>query len=538
MESIFCCVNYLFIMGRLQNVILISVLLVLSLSQTVNLSQIFTPQTLSTLGPEYNDPNFIKVIDNYFGCKNWTDGNCVECSKGYVFNTNGICCEVDQYCQQFNTAVGICEVCYTGYSVSSNGSCTLTLSNPSNVGCAQWKNAVCTSCSAKYYFNHDNVCVAVSDSCREWNSNGDCTSCYYGYAVVNATCVLESAPLTSNIHSNPLCAYWNSSVCISCANRAYFNAEGICTAVNDNCNTWDRLNGGCLTCFNGYDLNNGSCVFSPSNTASPTDSGCYTWLNGVCKACSTNWVFNPKGICIPVSDLCKTSDSKGNCLSCYVGYDLTNGSCLYSPSNNAKPIDGGCAIWDWINALCLQCSTNWVFSVNSICIPVNDQCRTSDKTGSCTGCYKGYDLLNKTCVYSPSNNEPLTDTGCKVWDWTTNSCSACSSGWYFAKGVCTQVSSFCQTYDHISGQCLSCYGGYDLVNGTCVYSSSNNAAPTDVGCKTWINATCQACSDYYAFNSAGVCTPVSDQCKTYSGLSCTSCYNGYALVNGSCIFSP
>jgi hypothetical protein len=168
-------------MRKLQNFILISVLLALSLAQTVDLSQIYTPQTLSTLGPEYNDPNFIKLLDNYFGCKTWTDGNCVECSQGYVFNNKGICCEVDAYCQQFNTAVGTCEVCYTGYSVSSNGSCAVKPTDNTNVGCAVWKNGVCISCSVKYFFNHDKVCKPVSDSCHEWNANGECTSCYYGY---------------------------------------------------------------------------------------------------------------------------------------------------------------------------------------------------------------------------------------------------------------------------------------------------------------------------------------------------------------------
>lgn len=82
-------------MGKIQHLVILSVLLLLTFSQTVNLSQIFTPQTLATLGPQYNDPNFIKLIDNYFGCKNWTDGYCAECSSGYVFNKNGVCCVVD-----------------------------------------------------------------------------------------------------------------------------------------------------------------------------------------------------------------------------------------------------------------------------------------------------------------------------------------------------------------------------------------------------------------------------------------------------------
>jgi hypothetical protein len=249
-------------------------------------------------------------------------------------------------------------------------------------------------------------------------------------------------------------------------------------------------------------------------------------------------VFNPTGTCIPVSDLCKTSDNSGNCLTCYHGYDLNNGTCLFSPSNNAKPTDGGCKIWDWKNAICVECSSNWAFNENRICIPVNDQCRTNDQNGLCASCYKGYDLVNGTCLFSPSNNAPLEDAGCKVWDYTNNKCSVCSHYWFFQNSVCAQVSPHCQTFDIATGVCLSCFGGYDLVNGACVFSPSNNAAPADAGCKTWLNGACKECSNYFAFNANGVCTAVSDQCKTYEGLSCTSCFNGFTLVNGSCIFSP
>lgn len=229
-------------MAKIQNAVIISVILAVCIAQTVNLSQIYTPQTLSTLGPEYNDPNFLKLIDNYFGCKNWTDGGCVECSSSYIFNKQGVCCLVDTQCQQFNSDVGICELCYTGYSVSSNGSCQATPSDSKNSGCAEWKGQNCTKCSVRYFFNSNNICVPVSDNCREWSLNGECTSCYYGFGVVNGSCLLGEQPNTHDVKSNPLCAKWTLG-CVACAERSFFNANGICQAVNDNCNTWDKLTG-------------------------------------------------------------------------------------------------------------------------------------------------------------------------------------------------------------------------------------------------------------------------------------------------------
>ena len=31
-------------------------------------------------------------VANYYGCKTWAKDQCVECSNGYSFNKNGVCC--------------------------------------------------------------------------------------------------------------------------------------------------------------------------------------------------------------------------------------------------------------------------------------------------------------------------------------------------------------------------------------------------------------------------------------------------------------
>lgn len=85
-------------MVRISTAFILLILVALAVSETVDLTQVYKPETLSTLGPEYNDPNFIKLIDNYFGCKTWMNGSCVECSYRYVFNNDGICCEIDDLC--------------------------------------------------------------------------------------------------------------------------------------------------------------------------------------------------------------------------------------------------------------------------------------------------------------------------------------------------------------------------------------------------------------------------------------------------------
>lgn len=440
--------------------------------------------------------------------------------------------------------MGVCEQCYTGYYVSSNGSCLQSdVTTPAFVGCAQWApNNVCTKCSVKYYFGANNTCIQVNDYCRLWDTTtGACTDCYLGYVVANNTCVLNPAgqPLAPNVAANPLCHQWNGTVCLSCATRSYFDAKQICQPVSDYCWTFDPLNGVCLTCFKGYDLVNNTCVYSPSNTAAVTDPGCGIWNGSVCLACSHWFVFNAKGVCIPVAGQCRTYDNAtGNCLTCYKGYDLVSGVCNYSASNNAPVSDPGCGAWN--GTVCVSCSKNWVFNKNGVCVTVSDQCRTWDTVGICTGCYLGYVLANGTCSFAV--NAAVPDLGCKIWNFTLGSCATCSNWWFYntTSHLCQQVSTLCATFDPATGWCLTCYSGYALDSGVCVVVPlSAPHGPTEYGCAVWNGTVCVSCSFNWVFNGKGVCVTVSDQCKTHDNTgNCLSCYVGYALANGTCVYAP
>ena len=477
-------------------------------------------------------------MNNYFGCSTWVDGVCTACSAHYYFNAGGVCCEVDPQCQNFNRAVGICQGCYQGYSIQ-NGTCVADSAlNPSNLGCSIWSNGVCIQCSIRWFFDSNKVCQPVSDLCSTWNSNGECVSCYNGYIVNQGACIVN--PNIFKPSTDSLCATWQNQVCITCAPRSYFNANGVCTPVSDNCATWDSLDGVCLTCYNGYSLANGQCLVSSANHG-PKDIGCqiWDWKNQVCISCSARWVFNANKQCTAVADSCHTYDVSGACLTCYKGYDLQNGQCVVS-SSNSSPSDLGCATWDWNNQVCLQCSARYTFNANRLCVPVSDNCNQYSASGVCTSCYKGYDLTNGICVNSPVNTQTPTDVGCKTWDWNNQVCLECSARWVFNQNkVCVQVADNCAQYN-AAGVCTSCYKGFDLSNGVCSVSSSN-AHPSDLGCATWDwnRQVCLVCSSRFVFNAQGSCIPVSDNCNQYNSLSgaCTSCYKGYDLVNGQCTVS-
>ena len=126
-----------------------------------------------------------------------------------------------------------------------------------------------------------------------------------------------------------------------------------------------------------------------------SDVGCalWDWKKQVCLRCSEDWVANPSGLCVPVSDHCATYNTvSGLCLTCYKGYVLNQGKCQLAPEQ--KVSDVGCAQWDWDSQICLKCSQRWVFDQNNRCVPVSDNCAIHNSAGSCTGCYNGY-VLNQ-----------------------------------------------------------------------------------------------------------------------------------------------
>jgi hypothetical protein len=129
----------------------------------------------------------------------------------------------------------------------------------------------------------------------------------------------------------------------------------------------------------------------------PIDPLCklWDWNNRKCLQCSEKSFRNPNGngACNPVSNLCKTfSEINGLCTSCYAGYDLTQGDCALSNSNNGRPSDLGCKNWDWNKQVCLECSSGWVFNSKGVCTQVSSNCQSYDANGVCTGCYNGYTL--------------------------------------------------------------------------------------------------------------------------------------------------
>lgn len=85
--------------------------------------------------------------------------------------------------------------------------------------------------------------------------------------------------------------------------------------------------------------------------------------------------------------MCKTFDREnGNCLSCYTGYEVADGTCIVS-----KTADPFCKKVDQ-SGKCAFCFQGYI-SIKGKCTQQNPLCKSIDKdTGGCTSCWPGYSL--------------------------------------------------------------------------------------------------------------------------------------------------
>lgn len=148
------------------------------------------------------------------------------------------------------------------------------------------------------YWNNNGICQQVSDQCKAWSlTNGKCTDCYDGYGLLNGACVVRPPvqPQPTPTPTVPNCAQIASNgACYKCAQR-YWNNNGICVQVSDQCRLWSEYNGLCTDCYDGYALNNGACVLKavqvpvqPQPGQQPTGpANCAkTDANGYCIMCA------------------------------------------------------------------------------------------------------------------------------------------------------------------------------------------------------------------------------------------------------------
>ena len=298
-----------------------------------------------------------------------------------------------------------------------------------------------------------------------------------------------------------------SKNCSSCINNPYF----------------------CISCPNGLNLFNNTCVntcpsgfFADNGNCSACGNFCLECKNHQCTNCSQGYLYN--GLC---QNTCSGLITGNNCYDC-------DSNCLACSINTFNCT--ACMSSDvfYENKCYSQCP-NHTFQVNQNCFDCASNCFNCLNSNSCLECESGYYLYNKSCIL------------------------ACPDGFYSLNKVCYSCNSFCKSCDQYN--CIDCLSPYYLYNGQCLFSCpllitvavSNICTNCSSNCLTCSNQpdSCESCSTnlslynnqcisscpYPLISYNSVCSKCTDNCSSCnkSVNNCTSCITPYALYMNTCI---
>lgn len=153
--------------------------------------------------------------------------------------------------------------------------------------------------------------------------NGDCSSCWPGYALQSGNCIVEVKPNNPvTAQADPYCISYKGGACSQCSSGYYLNrAQGLCIQIDPLCKTSSMDTGACLSCYGGYAISNDKCVplqvVQIPNCASVNSYG-------KCQECIEGYYLNENtNECKQVSILCSGYNRRtGECLGCVQGHVL------------------------------------------------------------------------------------------------------------------------------------------------------------------------------------------------------------------------
>ena len=393
------------------------------------------------------------------------DGDCTECSTGYL--TNGKCCADLKYwngsnCVNIDTnTVPNCDrVADVDLSKSEEPSVCIKCTTSTNL---EVRNGNCCLAS-EFYLTSVSECVPMdllSTKCLSLNSNGDCTTCINGNYPSNGVCCPEGEyynkeSTVKNCEAmkgnNISCLKLSGNNCLKCEDLYYYNSKiSKCCLISyahngtDCENDFDKSIENC----NGFDDNKICTSCTKGNVLYPTGENHE-------KICCSKGEFYKGETCQSLMNTTeRCSDFNQNimkCTTCNSDYFLANDFCClkthYWDINN-KNCDiinlPNCAKQIQIKVLndisnhCKECKSGYLLNngccnfgnywdeENSSCklIPILN-CKKYDPKngGKCTECLEDYNYyeVNKKCSpdgkwwnqYNSSYEESIFN--CKIYD--------------------------------------------------------------------------------------------------------------------------
>jgi hypothetical protein len=309
---------------------------------------------------------------------NATNFECLSCKSGYYLSKNR-CVAVTSInlCVNYSTTTDVCTQCSSGYLLQSDGkACLAPIATQPVSNCFQIGiDTACLFCNPGYHMTATG-CLAVPEAfqvfnCEFYSSDMSCSSCVYGFFLLNNTCV---PPKAQNCKT-----YQNISACLSCPTG--FGFEVIETTLNcspvdiEHClvfNTSQIKPWTCLTCETlfYFDKSTGAC----EAMSSPIIDCLYYSDLYSCEKCNPGTVISSDGtfcysdpfVTSMTDPNCDTSVLKANpeCSICAIGHEFVNGTCVPSSCYS----QAGCLFCNSKTDIrCAICRPGYFMPIEGIC---------------------------------------------------------------------------------------------------------------------------------------------------------------------------
>ncbi|ELP92846.1 protein serine/threonine kinase, putative [Entamoeba invadens IP1] len=309
---------------------------------------------------------------------------CTICKQNYIKNNNSIC-----FKEENTISSGVNSIyCSDNFYMNTSKCLSCNTRDIKWIKCDIQKALLC---SENYKTNESGICVSTlckdnekkeengrcvnSNTTCEFTVNKKCVSCALNNHLDNNTCV------NTDIHSIEIekCLQVNIFQCVRCEDNYILN-NGKCITCEGNCSTCISTPSFCLTCQNGFYLNNQHECISNEILAEKCEKMSQV-ING-CYECKNGYFRLVNGLCLPQSNIkgCEVNVTQNGCFKCQDGYYIVN-------TNECEKCHDNCKTCSLKTTKCTSCIYTRVLQSNEVCYELSQikKCKQIEDS-KCTHC--------------------------------------------------------------------------------------------------------------------------------------------------------
>ncbi|ELP91752.1 protein serine/threonine kinase, putative [Entamoeba invadens IP1] len=452
---------------------------------------------------------------------------CLVCDSKYRLDNN-ICNSLVDNCETYNKN-NICVLCKTGYILNEKFECA------NSANCLYGTTSECYKCPNQY-IRYDNECIyndkclytdeSICFKCITGNSYNKCNNCASNCNLcLNQKCTLCNEKHVLNNES--VCVEEKNGVSTGIStiwcNDEFYIDNGICNKCSSNfANSYNCDKVHAISCEVNYSISdarkcnlsncqngtfkeqNGMCIFSQNK--------CIFIVNDYCVECENNYKLDNNKTCVNITNDTLLSGcvlySKSGCISCDIGYYLSNAVCFQCSENCTSCFES--------DRKCLTCKYGFYQGKDYTCLSSTKLIEKCDKisqiTGGCYKCNDGYYRVGMDCVECLSN--------CSICN-TKYMCLTCNSTNYkTTSGKCLPQNSIIGCFSEVTQNgCSKCQDGYYTIN-------NNECEKCNDNCTTCTqHEKCTFCVKSKILFESGLCLDISyvSKCLEIFDSKCSKC---------------